>query len=80
MVEDRIEPSARAPEADFLEQHTPAHVDELTDGHAGAVVVSSPGAGAVYADADPVDLLEQSLPLPEGDEDYPPGPAESRRW
>ncbi len=80
MVDYRIEPSPRAPEADFLEQHTPAHVDGVTDGHDDAVAMSASGAGAVYTEADPADLLEQSLPLPEGDEDYPRGPAESRRW
>ncbi len=81
MVEQGIEPSPQAPGADFLDQHTPAHADELTDdGHAGVVVVSSPGAGADYTEADPADLLEQSLPLPAGDEDYPRGPAEARQW
>lgn len=64
MAEHPADPAAAIPEADLLEQITPADADELTS--------VSPEAMPLLGDRfiDEADLLEQSRTLP-AEDDYP---------
>lgn len=71
MADDRIEPSEQIPEADFLEQQA-ALDPALTHSEP-----SWPGLETAIGPVDEADRWEQQQPVPEADEDYPPGSVEA---
>ena len=65
MAEARIDPIAQIPDADLLEQQALVDPDLIDDER------STVGAERPIDPADEADLVEQSVTLPNGDDEYP---------
>jgi hypothetical protein len=70
----RTDPAPEIPEADLLDQQTP--LDTLTGepGHSTTTRAVTTTGGLAY-EADEADLLEQTMPVPGDEDDYPRDPA-----